>query len=48
MAGGWVLAHGGAVGAAIEIAFVLIPVVIFAVLAWWSKRKARSDEAESG
>jgi hypothetical protein len=34
-----VLAHGGAAGAALEIAFLLVPVVIFVVLAWWSKRK---------
>ncbi len=46
MASGWMLAHGGAVGAALEIAFLLVPVVIFVVLAWWSKRKQESQGTE--
>ena len=41
-----ILAHGGAAGAAIEIGFVLIPVLIFAVLAWWSKRKQEPGEGD--
>lgn len=43
---GAILAHGGAVGAAVEIGFILVPVVIFAVLARWSKRKQEQEEAE--
>ena len=43
-----VLAHGGAVGAAFEIGFILIPVVIFFFLARWSKRKAEQEEDEEG
>jgi hypothetical protein len=46
MGAGAILAHGGAVGAAFEIGFILIPVVIFFVLARWSKRKQQEEEAE--
>ncbi|MFN2504908.1 MAG: hypothetical protein ABR540_11915 [Acidimicrobiales bacterium] len=40
------LAHGGAAGAAFEISFILVPVIIFAVLARWSKRKMDREAAE--
>lgn len=39
------LAHGGAAGAAFEISFILVPVIIFAVLARWSKRKMDREAA---
>lgn len=38
------LAHGGTVGAAAEIGFILVPVAIFWVLARWAKRRAAADE----
>ena len=41
-----VLAHGGAAGAALEIGFILIPIVIFLILARVSKRRVERDEAE--
>ncbi len=41
-----VLAHGGAAGAAIEIAFILVPVIIFAILARVSKKRMEREEAE--
>jgi ABC-type Fe3+ transport system permease subunit len=39
-----VLAHGGAGGAAVEAAFLLVPVVAFFVLSRWSKRRERSEQ----
>lgn len=46
-----VLAHGGAAGAAIEIGFILVPIIIFAVLARISKKRMEreiADEEEDG
>lgn len=43
-----VLAHGGSVGLAFEIGFILLPVLIFAFLARWSKRKQQEVDAEQG
>ena len=40
------LAHGGAVGAAFEIGFILVPVVVFAILARVSKKRVEQEEAE--
>jgi hypothetical protein len=41
-----VLAHGGAVGAVAEGAFILIPIVVFAVLARISRKRREALEAE--
>lgn len=41
------LAHGGTVGAAAEIGFILVPVAIFWILARWAKRRA-ATEASTG
>ncbi len=41
-----ILAHGGAAGAALEIGFIVLPILIFAVLAVLSKRRAAREEAE--
>ena len=40
-----VLAHGGAVGAAFEAAFIVIPIVVFAVLARISRKRREAEEA---
>jgi large-conductance mechanosensitive channel len=40
------LAHGGAVGAAVEIAFILVPVIVFIILARISKKRMEREEAE--
>ena len=40
-----VLAHGGAVGAVAEGAFILIPIVVFAVLARISRKRREAEEA---
>ncbi len=41
-----VLAHGGTAGAVAEAVFLAVPVVVFVVLARWSKRKAAALEAQ--
>ncbi|MDP1805669.1 MAG: hypothetical protein Q8K72_10920 [Acidimicrobiales bacterium] len=43
-----VLAHGGAAGAVAEGAFILIPIVVFAVLARISRKRREAEEAEEG
>ena len=43
-----VLAHGGAVGAVAEGAFILIPIVVFAVLARVSRKRREAEEAADG
>lgn len=43
---GVILAHGGAVGAAFEIGFVLIPIIVFTVLARVSKRRQEREQPE--
>ena len=40
------LAHGGAAGAALEIGFIVVPIVIFVILAVLSKRRVAREEAE--
>lgn len=40
-----ILAHGGPVGAAAEIGFILVPVAIFWLLARWAKRRAATEAA---
>jgi putative exporter of polyketide antibiotics len=40
-----VLAHGGAVGAIAEGAFILIPIAVFAVLARISRKRREAEEA---
>ena len=40
-----VLAHGGTVGAIAEGAFILIPIVVFAVLARVSRKRREAEEA---
>jgi hypothetical protein len=41
-----VLAHGGAVGAIAEGAFIVIPIVVFAVLARISRKRREAEEAD--
>ena len=43
-----VLAHGGAAGALAEGAFIVIPIVVFAVLARISRKRREAEEAEDG
>ena len=43
-----VLAHGGTAGAVAEGAFILIPIVVFAVLARISRKRREAEEAEDG
>ena len=43
-----VLAHGGTAGAVAEGAFILIPIVVFAVLARISRKRREAEEAEEG
>lgn len=38
-----VLAHGGTVGGLVESAFLVVPLVIFAILAW---RKHRNEDKD--
>ena len=40
-----VLAHGGTAGAIGEIAFVVVPIALFAVLARMSRRRREREEA---
>ena len=40
-----ILAHGGAVGAAFEAAFLLIPIVLFAVLSRIARQRREAEEA---
>ena len=42
------LAHGGTAGAVAEGAFILIPIVVFAVLARISRKRREAEEAEDG
>jgi hypothetical protein len=42
------LAHGGAVGLAFEIGFLVLPIVVFALLAWWSGKRAKAGEDAGG
>ena len=42
-----VLAHGGTAGAAVEIAFIVVPVAVFAILSKVSKRRREREEAEA-
>ena len=42
-----VLAHGGTVGAAAEILFVLGPVAVFALLSRASRRRREREDAET-
>ncbi|MGH9265500.1 MAG: hypothetical protein ACRD1D_12505 [Acidimicrobiales bacterium] len=42
-----VLAHGGVAGAAFELGFVVVPLVIFAVLSRISKRRRDQEEDPS-
>ena len=44
------LAHGGTAGAVAEIAFIVVPIVLFAVLSKVSRRRREraEDEAEAG
>jgi len=40
------LAHGGAVGAAFEALFILVPIAVFAWLSRVSRRRREAEEAE--
>lgn len=40
-----ILAHGGAVGAVAEAAFILIPVGVFALLARVARKRREAEEA---
>jgi large-conductance mechanosensitive channel len=42
-----VLAHGGAVGAAFESAFIIIPIVVFSILSRVSRKRREAEEAEA-
>ena len=37
------LAHGGTAGAALEVAFLLLPVALFALFSWRSSRRQSSE-----
>ena len=41
-----ILAHGGALGAAFEIGFVLVPIIVFTILARASKRRLRQEQED--
>lgn len=45
MTGVLVLAHGGTTGLVLEVSFFLVPIILFAVLAWWSGRRNRAQDA---
>lgn len=42
------LAHGGTAGAIAEGAFILIPIVVFAVLARISRKRREAEEVQDG
>ncbi len=42
-----VLAHGGSAGLVAEIAFVVVPVAVFALLSRISRRRRQREEAEA-
>jgi hypothetical protein len=43
-----VLAHGGAAGAAIELAVFVVPLLVFGFLWWWAARRSDGrDDAET-
>ena len=42
-----ILAHGGTAGALAEIAFIVVPLVVFAILARVSRRRREREEAEA-
>ena len=43
-----IVAHGGAAGAATEVAVLLVPLVIFALFTLWARRHGPADEEEQG
>lgn len=40
------LAHGGALGAAFEMGFVIVPILVFVVLSRVSKRRQEAEEGD--
>ena len=46
MAASFLLAHGGPAGAALEVGFVLVPIIIFVILSRVSPRRREAEEAE--
>ena len=40
------LAHGGALGAAFEMGFVIVPILVFIVLSRVSKRRREAEEGD--
>lgn len=41
-----ILAHGGPAGAAFEVGFVLVPIVVFVILSQISKRWRKGEEVD--
>lgn len=41
-----ILAHGGALGAAFEMGFVLVPILVFVILSRVSKRRRDAEASE--
>lgn len=41
------IAHGGAAGLAVELAVLIVPLVVWALLIWWGHRHRSSDEGEA-
>ena len=42
-----ILAHGGAAGLALELGLLVVPILAFVALAWWTAKKNRAEEADS-
>ena len=40
------LAHGGALGAAFEMGFIVVPILVFIVLSRISKRRQEAEEGD--
>ncbi len=41
------LAHGGTAGAVAEVAFIVVPIVLFALLSKVSRRRREREDAEA-
>ena len=42
-----ILAHGGTAGAAAELAFIVVPIVLFSVLSRVARRRREREEAQA-
>ncbi len=41
------LAHGGTAGLAVELAVLVVPLLVCALLLWWAHRHGKAEEGEA-